>query len=71
MAPPTLSLAAGTYTRMQSVALLSTATGSIIRYTINCAEPNGNSTAYISHSLAISTTTTVKAKVFNGGATSI
>ncbi len=67
--PPALSLAAGTYTKAQSVALSSTTPGATIRYTTNGAEPNVNSTAYISP-ISISTTTTIKAKAFNGGVAS-
>lgn len=66
IATPTFSVDGGTYTTDQSVELACTTDGATIRYTLDGTEPTESSTAY-SSAIAVSTTTTIKAKAFKGG----
>lgn len=63
VATPTISPAGGNYTVAQSVTLSCTTEGATIRYTIDGSEPTASSTAYTG-AIAVSATTTVKAKAF-------
>lgn len=66
VATPVLSPGGGTYTAAQNVTITCSTVGSTIRYTLNGSEPTASSAAYTG-AIAISSTTTVKAKAFLSG----
>jgi hypothetical protein len=66
VATPTFSPAAGTYTSTQNVSLSTTTTGATIRYTTDGTDVTATSTIY-STPIAISQTTTLKAKAYRSG----
>ncbi len=66
VATPVLSPGGGTYTAAQNVTITCSTAGSTIRYTLNGSEPTASSAAYTG-AIAISSTTTVKAKAFLSG----
>lgn len=66
VATPVLSPGGGTYTTAQNVTITCSTAGSTIRYTLNGSEPTASSAAYTG-AIAISSTTTVKAKAFLSG----
>ncbi|MCL1816741.1 MAG: chitobiase/beta-hexosaminidase C-terminal domain-containing protein, partial [Clostridiales bacterium] len=68
VATPTASPSPGSYNSAQSVTLSCTTSGATIRYTTNNSEPTGSSTQYTSP-IAVSATTTIKAKAFRSGMT--
>lgn len=68
VASPVFSLASGTYTSPQTVAITSVTAGAEIRYTTNGNEPTSSSTLYQAP-LTVSSTTTIKAKAFKSGMT--
>jgi len=63
VATPSFSVASGTYTSSQNVAITTSTIGATIRYTTDGTEPTSSSFAY-SGAIAISSTTTLKAKAF-------
>jgi len=63
---PSFSVAAGTYATAQNVSISTSTAGATIRYTTNGTEPTATSAVY-SSSIAISKTTTLKAKAFKAG----
>lgn len=65
-ATPVFSPGGGTYTTAQNVTITCSTAGSTIRYTLNGSEPTASSAAYTG-AIAISSTTTVKAKAFLSG----
>lgn len=65
-ATPVFSPAAGTYTSAQTVTITSATSGAEIRYTTDGTEPTTSSALY-SSPLAVSATTTLKAKAFKSG----
>jgi regulation of enolase protein 1 (concanavalin A-like superfamily) len=67
LAPPTASPGAGTYFDPIEVVLESSVASSTIRYTLDGTDPTETSTAY-TVPLAVSETTTVKARLFAPGA---
>ena len=66
VATPVFSPGGGTYTAAQNVTITCSTAGSTIRYTLNGSEPTASSAAYTG-AIAISSTTTVKAKAFLSG----
>lgn len=70
VATPTFSLAAGTYTSAQNVTLACTTTGATIRYTTDGSTPTSTSTVFSTEEpvtpIAVTSTTTIKAKAFKG-----
>lgn len=66
VATPTFLPAAGTYQTAQNVTLACSTAGAQIRYTTNGAEPTETSALY-SVPIAVSTTTTIKAKAYLSG----
>ncbi len=66
VAAPTFDPAAGTYTSAQNVTISTTTDGASIYYTTNGDEPTESSTLYTAP-VAISTTTTLKAKAYKAG----
>lgn len=70
VATPTFSPAGGTFTSAQSVTLSCSTTGATIRYTTNGNDPTEASTAFVADTpIAVSSTTTIKAKAFKDGLT--
>jgi len=67
-ATPVLSVSAGTYTALQSVAITDSTSGAAIYYTTNGAAPTTSSAAY-SAPIPISTTTTIEALAVASGYT--
>lgn len=65
-ATPTFSVAAGTYSETQSVALSTTTEGASIYYTTNGEDPTTSSTLY-STPISVSATTTIKAIAVKDG----
>lgn len=63
---PTFTPAEGLYETTQNVAISSQTEGASIRYTLDGTEPTATSTLY-STPIAVSTTTTIKAKAFKAG----
>jgi len=68
VATPEFSPPPGSYTSAQNVAITCATAGATIRYTTNGSDPTESSTAY-SSPVAISTTTTLKAKAWKSGMT--
>jgi sulfatase modifying factor 1 len=66
VANPVFSPPEGTYTTAQNIAISCATSGASIRYTTDGTEPTSASTLY-SISIAISATTTIKAKAFKSG----
>lgn len=66
VATPTFSPGTGTYTSAVTVSLATATTGATIRYTTNGVDPTSASTAYTAP-IAVSATTTVKARAFKTG----
>jgi alpha-tubulin suppressor-like RCC1 family protein len=66
---PTASPAAGNYSSAQNVTLSTTTTGATIRYTTDGSDPTDQSTAYTG-AIAVTGSTTVKARAFKTGWTS-
>jgi len=66
VAIPSFSLASGTYTSAQNVAISTATSGATIRYTTNGAEPTSASAIYTG-AITVSSTTTLKAKAFKVG----
>jgi hypothetical protein len=66
VALPTFSPAGGTYSSSQSVSLSCATSGATIRFTLDGSEPSASSAAYV-EPIAVSSTTTVKAKAFKSG----
>ncbi len=66
VATPTFSPAGGTYTSTQSVSISDSTSGSTIYYTTNGSTPTTSSTVY-SGSIAVSSTTTIKALATKSG----
>lgn len=64
--PPTFSPATGTYYSSQNVSLTSTTPGATIYYTTDGSDPDDTDTQY-STPIAVSTTTTIKAKAYKDG----
>jgi hypothetical protein len=64
---PVFGLAAGTYTGAQSVAISTTTTGALIRYTTDGSTPTETNGTIYSGAVTISTTTTLKAIAYEGG----
>lgn len=70
VATPTFSPAGGAFTSAQSVTLSCSTVCAIIRYTTNGNGPTEASTAFVAGtSIAVSSTTTIKAKAFKDGMT--
>lgn len=70
VATPTFSPAGGTFTSAQSVTLSCTTAGATIRYTTDGNDPTEASTAFDAGTpIAVSSTTTIKAKAFKDGMT--
>lgn len=67
---PTFSPSAGTYSSAQSVAIRTTTTGALIRYTTNGANPTTSSGTLYSGPVTISATTTLRAIAYTGSASS-
>ncbi|MWC30984.1 hypothetical protein GON22_23115 [Paenibacillus sp. MMS18-CY102] len=63
VAAPTFSVASGSYSAAQSVAIATTTAGATIRYTTDGSEPNANSVKYLAP-ITVSQNTTIKAKAF-------
>ncbi len=63
VATPVFSVAGGTYSSAQSIAITCATAGAAIRYTLDGTEPTASSTLY-SSPLNIASTTTLKAKAF-------
>jgi len=68
VATPTFSVAGGTYTTAQQVAITSATAGATIRYTTNGTEPTETSSVY-SSVINVSATTTIKAAAYKAGMT--
>jgi len=69
--PPTFSVASGHYATNLSVVLNSSASGAVIRYTVNETEPTASSPSVaLGGTLLINRPTTLKAKAFVGTASS-
>jgi len=68
VATPTANPSPGTYNSAQNIALSCATSSATIRYTTNGTEPTSSSTVY-SSPIAVSTTTTIKAKAFKAGMT--
>ena len=67
VAPPTFSPSAGTYTAAQSIALSTTTSGALIRYTLDGSTPSETAgTQYIA-AFSVGTTRNVKALAFKTG----
>ena len=66
VATPTFNPVEGSYSSAQSITLSCTTAGAIIRYTIDGSDPTETSTQY-SSPIAVSVTTTIKAKAFKSG----
>ncbi len=70
VATPTFSPAGGTFTSAQSVTLSCSTAGATIRYTTNGNDPTEASSAFVAgRPIAVSSTTTIKAKAFKDGMT--
>ena len=67
---PVFSPAAGTYATAQSVTISCATSPADIYYTTDGSEPDGNSTLYDGNAITISSTTTLKAIAYSGGANS-
>jgi len=63
---PTFSPVGGTYSSQQNVALYCATSNATIRYTVDGSEPTDSSTVY-SSPIAVTSTTTIKAKAFMTG----
>ncbi|MGL5674955.1 MAG: chitobiase/beta-hexosaminidase C-terminal domain-containing protein [Cellulosilyticaceae bacterium] len=66
VAPPTFSPAGGTYAEAQNVTISCATPGATVRYTTDGSEPTANASLY-NAPIAVSKTTTIKAKAFKDG----
>ncbi len=68
VATPVISPVGGTYSAAQTVTILCSTSGAVVRYTLDGTEPTSSSAVY-STPLSVSVTTTVKSKAFKTGMT--